>query len=140
MKIGVVKKSRFKLDNFYILESNFSRTSKTIGKISIDIKPSGFVSKEKGIFQLFLDVAIKDDKETISIKVTSVAFFRFNKTENEEFLDNYFYVNSSAIIFPYIRAYISTMTAISGMEKIDLPTMNLTYLADELKSNTQSID
>ncbi|PIQ16396.1 MAG: protein export chaperone secb, partial [Flavobacteriales bacterium CG18_big_fil_WC_8_21_14_2_50_32_9] len=38
--------------------------------------------------------------------------------------------------FPYIRAYISALTALSGLKTITIPTMNLTGLGEKLKRKT----
>ena len=37
----------------------------------------------------------------------------------------FFSQNAPAILFPYIRAYISALTALSGIPTITLPTLNL---------------
>lgn len=39
-------------------------------------------------------------------------------------------------MFPYIRAYISTVTALSGLKAVNLPVLNLTDLQERLKLNT----
>ena len=62
-----------------------------------------------------------------------------NTFENKEGLENlgkFFYINAPALLFPYIRAYISTLTNLSGFEPINLPTLNMTRLGDDLKKNT----
>lgn len=47
-----------------------------------------------------------------------------------------FYKNAPAIIFPYVRAYVTSLTVLSGIEAINIPTMNLSSIADDLKNNT----
>lgn len=55
-------------------------------------------------------------------------------------IPNYFYANSLAIIFPYIRAFVSTITLQSNMHPIVLPTVNLMGLSEKLKRNTDVVD
>ena len=47
----------------------------------------------------------------------------------------FFCINGPAILFPYIRAYLSSLSALSGIPLILLPTINMTGLAETLKSN-----
>lgn len=54
-------------------------------------------------------------------------------------LGMFFYTNAPALLFPYIRAYISTLTNLSGFEPINLPTLNMTQLGKELEQNTSEI-
>ena len=50
-------------------------------------------------------------------------------------LSRFLYLNAPAIMFPYLRAYISSLTALSGINPITLPTLNLSGLKSELESN-----
>lgn len=50
-------------------------------------------------------------------------------------LPHYFAVNAPAILFPYIRAYISLLTSLSGVGTVLLPTLNLSSLSKELLNN-----
>lgn len=54
-------------------------------------------------------------------------------------MPSYFYRNSIAIVFPYIRAFISTVTLQANIPPIILPTMNLTSLEIPLKQNTTNV-
>ena len=106
-------------------------------KISFDV--SGLVKRVENLFILNLSVKIKNDESNLKIEVDTIANFLFEKVENIDDISSFFYNNSSAILFPYIRAYISTLTNLSGNRSITLPTMNLTNLADELRANTTII-
>ena len=100
---------------------------------------SGLVKRVENLFILNLSVKIKNDESNLKIEVDTIANFLFEKVENIDDISSFFYNNSSAILFPYIRAYISTLTNLSGNRSITLPTMNLTNLADELRANTTII-
>ena len=63
--------------------------------------------------------------------------------KNKEGLDNLnnlFFVNAPALLFPYIRAYISTLTNLSGFDPINLPTLNMSGLGEDLKKNTSNLE
>ena len=52
-----------------------------------------------------------------------------------ERLGAFFTMNAPAIIFPYIRGYISMLTSLSGCGNVLLPTLNLTSLGEKLAQN-----
>ena len=47
--------------------------------------------------------------------------------------------NAPAILFPYIRAYISNITALGGIAPIILPTLNLESVGKTLKDELEII-
>ena len=69
-----------------------------------------------------------------------VADYTFNKKESLENRNNIFYINAPALLFPYIRAYISTLTNLSRLESINLPTLNMSGLGEDLKKNITDVE
>lgn len=125
-----IKKSFIELEE----NSNFDN-------LKIGFKVSGLVNKKDNIFLLDLGVNISNQKEDLKIQVDAIGTYQFDgvdKIEDQE-ISSFFYVNSSALLFPYLRAYISTLTNLSGNKSVTLPTMNLTSLGEELKSNTKFV-
>ena len=55
-------------------------------------------------------------------------------------IPEYFYPNSLAIVFPYVRAFVSTITLQANMQPVVLPTINLMGLTEELKEKTTVIE
>ena len=107
--------------------------------LKIAFAVSGLVKRVENLFILNLSIKIKNNENNLNIEVDTIANFLFEKVENIDDISSFFYNNSSAILFPYIRAYISTLTNLSGNRSITLPTMHLTNLADELRANTTII-
>ena len=107
--------------------------------LKIAFAVSGLVKRVENLFILNLSIKIKNNENNLNIEVDTIANFLFERVENVEDTSGFFYNNYSAILFPYIRAYISTLTNLSGNRSITLPTMNLTNLADELRANTTII-
>src|SRR5690606_31914155 len=95
------------------------------GSVSIDIKPSGVIDEKKKSYAIFLAIDLKDDKDSFTISLKAVGLFKFKASVKQNDLNNYFYTNAPAIIFPYIRSYISAVSALSGLSPINLPVMNL---------------
>lgn len=125
-----IKKSFIELEE----KSNFDN-------LKIGFKVSGLVNKKDNIFLLDLAINISNQNNDVKIQVEAIGKYEFDgveKIEDQE-ISSFFYVNSSALLFPYIRAYISTLTNLSGNRSVTLPTMNLTSLGEELKSNTKFV-
>lgn len=104
---------------------------------NIDFIPSGTYSEKEGVFILtFIFNASTDESQTPIISIQCSAGFKFNELINLDDIPSYFYPNSIAIIVPYIRAFVSTVSLQANIKPIILPTLNLTGLKDDLKSNT----
>ena len=71
-----------------------------------------------------MGVKIEDENSVINIDVTMLGMFEFDKDiqETQSFTE----VNAPAILFPYLRAYITTLSSLSGIHPIILPTLNMT--------------
>ena len=82
---------------------------------------------------------IEDENKAFNIEIKAIANYVFENGIELEKLNNFFYINAPALLFPYIRAFISTLTNLSGFEPINLPTLNMTKLGDDLKRNTKEV-
>lgn len=133
--------SKFQFKGFKIIRTLIERNdNEPSKKISLGFSPKGFINKKESNFQLHLDVKIEDENKSFNIEVIAVANYSFKNIEGLNKLDSYFFVNAPALLFPYIRAYISTLTNLSGFEPINLPTLNMSGLGDDLKNNTSIIE
>lgn len=129
--------SAFKFDKYIIQRSVINRKqTESPESFQIVFNPKGTHYKEDGRFELFLGIHIEDEKKSLLIEVDAIAIFFLKGETSEQILKTYFYINAPAILFPYIRAYIATLTSLSGMAPINLPTFNLSQLAPELEKNT----
>lgn len=116
--------------------------SKSIEEIEIRIIPKGIYQEKEKIYHLevkclLLSETIESNEKETCVDVTCNAEFEFKEELTLQEIPDYFYPNSIAIIFPYVRAMISTLSLQANCgDTIILPTMNLTNLQEELKSNT----
>lgn len=134
--MSAVTKSPFKLTQFVVEEFSIKRNPVKQGKIDFKIKPSGLIDENQKLFKLILDIQIIDSAASFNINLIALGFFEFKEVKTPETLSNYFYTNAPALIFPYIRAYVSSITALSGLKAVNLPVMNLSSLKEDLKANT----
>lgn len=123
----LIRKSEFKID------TNFDKED----TLNINIHPNGL--KEKDKFTLTLDLHIKDKKDLFNVNILMEAYFYFREDIPFDMMGHFFTINAPAIIFPYIRGYISMLTSLSGCGTVMLPTLNLTDLGKELASNIKEI-
>ena len=102
---------------------------------SLHFSPVGQYDEKTGIFELTLSFkANVTNKKVVEIECNSI--FTFKDPIKLEDIPSYFYPNSIAIVFPYIRSFVSTLTLQANVQPIVLPTMNLMGLQEELRKNT----
>lgn len=111
--------------------------------ISIVFNPSGKYQESTGVFKLTFEfAAFFKDENDIDINVfesTMVSEFRFEDALEFEKIPEFFYINSIAIVFPHLRAFVSTVTSLANERRIILPILNLTSLETILKENTSLV-
>lgn len=136
-----MEKAAFRFHNYYFTKAKIEFPAQSEHNLDLDVKfnPKGEFIKEESMFKLHLGIIISSkmaDKETNIVEVDSYSEFMFSEQIDLCDIPGFFYPNSIAIIFPYIRAFISTLSLQANMNPIILPTMNLTSLQEELKNNT----
>lgn len=117
------KRSSFKFIGYTITESHIKMPlNKNIGDdFTLNIIPSGIKKESK--FYLTLDTTASTKDGLFEAKITIIGEFEFIQGEGN--ITSFFTCNAPAIMFPYIRAYISSLTALSGAKTITIPTLNL---------------
>jgi len=131
------KTSAFQFTGYKIVRSLIELKSVDLGdNFSISFVPKGIINKTESTFQLDLTVFIKDTKDTINIEINVISVYVFDGQIEKTQLNKFFYLNAPAIIFPYVRAYITTLTALSGIDPVIIPTLNLSALGKDLEENT----
>lgn len=104
----------------------------------VGFEPSGIYKEKDSLYELkFIFKAWEEGKEESPIvRVRCVADFKFDGVTSLENIPSFFYLNSIAILFPYVRAFVSTLTLQANIKPILLPTLNLSSLQDTLRENT----
>jgi len=135
-------KADFSFINFKITDFQLTELRKNHNEISIDINPIGTYSKSNRIFTEILEFLAFEgvNKDSVFIKVTLKANFEFEIGTEINDIPNYFYLNSIAIVFPYLRAFISNLTLQANQRPLILPVLNLTGLEYPLRNNTTEIE
>ncbi|MBX2900150.1 MAG: protein-export chaperone SecB [Cyclobacteriaceae bacterium] len=95
-----------------------------------------FYDKKEREFDIVFNIKIKNNDSSFLMESKAYAKFVTNIPISEEFKNSSFAkVNAPAIAFPYLRAYISTVTLNSGMQPIVLPAYNFTNVKIDNKES-----
>ncbi|MFT4071618.1 MAG: protein-export chaperone SecB [Dysgonamonadaceae bacterium] len=120
--------ARFRFKKYQIVKASieFKNLSDISGELEISIKKSEAINLEDNKFRLTFDVCVSNKDKSLIINVLCLGYFDFEKDITEDEKKVFFNTSAPAILFPYIRAYISTLTTLGGIKSITLPTVNLT--------------
>lgn len=133
-----MQKAAFSIEN-YIFDQVEIDLEKYSNKenLKIDFQPTGFYDGHNKIFELIFEVKVYEEGEDRSfVRIRCKGVFSFLNISSFEDIPKFFYANSIAILFPYIRAYISLVTTQANVPGIILPTLNLSKLEGKLRNNT----
>lgn len=108
-------------------------------EIEMKFSPSGKYNQERNTFMLQFAFDGLSEEETV-VHVNCVASFEFKDPVSFDAIPDFFYGNCIAILFPYIRSMVSTLTLQANINPMILPTMNLISLKEVLKANSQVQD
>ena len=129
-----MEKAKFMLDGYFFEKATLDFSNQG-GDLSLNFHPSGVYHNKTQTYTLQLAFAAECEDKCI-VSVDCVAEFSFVDCKGMGEIPVYFYTNSIAIVFPYIRAFVSTLSLQANVNPIILPTLNLTKLGEVLKGNT----
>lgn len=130
-------KAVFSLEKYYFSKVNIDLNHKNSNDLEILFEPSGKYISEQTKYELkFIFQAINNNSKDPFINIECIANFKFENVNTLDDIPSYFYRNSIAIVFPYLRAFISTVTLQANIPPVVLPTMNLSSLEKPLREHT----
>lgn len=126
------KTARFRMQGYLITNTSIRLTGNEIGEdMEFGIAPEGVFNEAEKTFLLTLNVVAKDKEQNLDLSLTIKGMFEYDTDDMNELIP-YISMNAPAIMFPYIRAYISNITALGGTQPIILPTLNIEGVGLEL--------
>lgn len=133
-----MEKALFSIQNYRFDKIYIDLENRTSDELDLDFDIKGLYDKTNSIFDLTFTIKAftKNTVENPFIQVRCVATFLFENVTSFEQIPDFFYRNSIAILFPYIRAYVSIITMQANIAPLILPTLNLTSLEKPLRENT----
>ena len=113
---------------FDVFKILFERGTPNKGYVyNININNALIVDEENpNLFQVFFHINIgsKDEDKPLNIQVEAVGYFELTGDIPEDVVDNYKNISAPSIVYPYIRAFLSNLTLLSGLNPINLPPIN----------------
>lgn len=121
------KIANFRFKGYKIIESSIKVSSEieVSPQLHVEFEKTEGINEDERKMRLYLVVSIKDDNNALNILVKAEGEFEFDADLSEETKDTFFKTSAPAILFPYVRAYITTLSSLSGQKPIILPTLNL---------------
>ena len=137
MNIKTDYESPLVLKNIIITEGHFKRNEDSLENLELKIGVSHDVERlSEREYKITLELNVADPEEKLSVFVKGMAIFE-TKQENQMLIER----NTLAIMFPYFRSYVSTLTTQPGMTPIVLPAMNImTMLAQKEKYTFETFE
>ena len=136
------KSANFRFVNYLIKNSSLSlKNFVSADEISLNLELNATVPSKGEDLQPQLEIVVdmKDKEGGFSLSMRIVGFFEADESVDKQQLNAFIALNAPAILFPYIRAFISSLTAQAGIQPIIIPTVNLYGLGQELlgRMNTE---
>lgn len=131
---------------FKLIDYNFSKTIVDYsffsqGEIDVLFDVRGDYDKSESKYFLYFTTTCKiEDSSDPFIVVKCQGEYKFKNVASFNDIPKFFYINCIAILFPYVRSYISTITVQSNIKPIILPTLNLTKLSNNLIESSKEIE
>lgn len=112
--------------DFPIINLNSNRVSiqKEENKIDIEISPKVFYPKdEPNFFRIIQEIKLSS-KGFFELSIVALGTFEIKGNVDEETKKNFVNINAPAIMFPYVRSFISTLSTNIGnvTETLTIPT------------------
>lgn len=136
------KTAIFKLERFFIPKFSCEEPKVAFAEVDLNLTPSGIYNPTNGEYQLTFDLKVigksGDDKKEYKeiISANCLAYFIIDKSPSFTEIPDFFFSNCIAIVFPYMRAFISTLTLQAGQKMLILPILDLTSMSASLKNET----
>jgi preprotein translocase subunit SecB len=133
------KRASFYIDKYYFDQVHIDMNKRSGDELFVDFQPSGIFNENNKQYTLtFKFKAQSSDKKDADpfVMVNCIGVFNFKDVNTLKDIPEFFYRNSIAIIFPFMRAYVSMVTNQANLQSIMLPTLNLSSLETPLKENT----
>lgn len=136
-----VKKADFSFLGFKVVDITMKVGDGMISdNLGLNISCDGELDSDKKVFILGMLVHVEDAEKTINLDVKAEGYFEYNCEDFNQLL-GFIGINSPALLFPYVRSYIATLTTNAGIKPVTLPTLNLSKigksLADDLKKELE---
>lgn len=125
------KQPGIRFDNIMLVKEEFWRDTTVPDDVKPDLKIGMSWGGQNGNYVVEITTTlglIHGDKECLKLMCKFVGMFSTIENNENMDLDEFVKNNSAAIMFPYIREHISSVTQKSGVKPVLLPPVNIIAL------------
>ena len=137
MKKDILKKSESGLivKKIYIENMSLQRTQIPNGilRFSESSIKKKFETIDNNQYKCSLALMLSDEDETVILEIVVSGIFEFNAILDNEQKQIILSKNTMAILFPYLRAQATLLTAQPDMEPVVIPAININALLQNLE-------
>ncbi len=132
-----MQKAAFSILNYRFDKVELDLSNHIDKELGLSFETNGVFTQETSQYELIFLVRVGNDElEKPYITIQCRGVFEFENVSNLEEIPDFFYRNAIAILFPYVRAYLSLVTTQANVPGIILPTLNLSDLEEGLRKST----
>lgn len=127
------KQPGISFDSIILVEETFWRDFNVPAdsEIEFNVEMVINIQENNSNTQLITTLRMKsEEKEVLKLSSTFVGLFSINKGNENMDLEHYLRNNSPALMFPFIREHIATITQKSGVGPVLLPPINIIALVN----------
>lgn len=110
----------------FTINKNFKPDS---GQVEIEFSLGCEFKKEEDVFQVSLECIIFEDAERknkpFSLDIVITGFYEFDADLSDEIQYKMLKINATAILYPYLRSFVTTVTGNAGFTPLILPLINV---------------
>lgn len=118
--------AKFRFKGYKIIESYIKINQEEISQnLNVEFERTIGVNEEGHDMRLEMVAKINDNNNSLIINVKAYGYFEFDTDLKSAEKDIFFNTSAPAILFPYVRAYITTLSSLSGVTPVILPTLNM---------------
>lgn len=122
--------------------NSIAKVSKGIPEINVNVEPRLFLPKDNNTdFHILMRVSV-DSEDFFELSLVAIGSFSVvGKKVSEETRQGFINENAPAIMFPYVRSFISTFTSNLGdvTGRIQIPTQFFKGDLQKLESSEQNV-
>lgn len=121
------KISKFRFHGYKITDSliHIDANQEVSKGCDVTFEKTAGVNEAERKMRLLLIAKIDSHNKAMHIEVKAEGYFEFEQDITDDEKKIFFNTSAPAILFPYVRAYIGSLTALSGVAPVVLPTLNL---------------
>ncbi len=137
MEVGSQAQLQFHGVDFPVINFNFSKPRLEENGINLSITPKVFYPKDQpGFFRIIQEVRISSE-DSFDLYLLAVGSFEISSEASEELKKNFVNSNAPAIMFPYMRSFVATLTANLGGNTTGTLNIPTQFFRGELEEITE---